>query len=82
MSTSTHDRVALRSMEALTALLEQWIGLDAQTLGSTAIARAVRVRMEACGEPDEVAFLARLSQDSDEQGRLIDEVVFGIPGPW
>ena len=80
MSTSTHDRVALRSLEALTSLLEQWIGLDAQTLGSAAIARAVRVRMEACGEPDEGAFLARLSRDADEQGRLIDEVV--VPESW
>jgi len=80
MSTSAHDPVASHSTDALVALLERWIGLDAQTLGSAAIARAVRVRREACGEPDEGAFLARLARDTDEQGRLIDEVV--VPESW
>jgi len=69
-----------RADESLVTLLEQWIGLDAHTLGATAIARAVRVRREACGEPNEVAFLARLARDADEQGRLIDEVV--VPESW
>jgi chemotaxis protein methyltransferase WspC len=61
-------------------LLERWIGLDSQTVGSAAIARAVRVRMEACGDPDEETFLARLARDAAEQGRLIDEVV--VPESW
>jgi chemotaxis protein methyltransferase WspC len=62
------------------SLLERWIGLDSQTVGSGAIARAVRMRMDACGESDEGAFLARLDRDADERGRLIDEVV--VPESW
>jgi len=80
MNTAAHDRVPPRTAEALARLLEQWIGLDAQTLGSAAIARAVRVRREACGEPDDGAFLARLARDTAEQRRLIDEVV--VPESW
>jgi chemotaxis protein methyltransferase WspC len=61
-------------------LLERWIGLDAQTVGSAAFARAVRVRMVACGAPDEAAFLGLLASDAAEQGRFIDEVV--VPESW
>jgi chemotaxis protein methyltransferase WspC len=75
-----HDRVVPRPEQALVTLLEQWIGLDAQTLGSAAIARAVRVRREACGEADDSAFLARLARDAEERVRLIDEVV--VPESW
>jgi hypothetical protein len=35
------------------ALLQRWIGLDAQTIGSTAVSRAVQIRMQACGESEE-----------------------------
>jgi chemotaxis protein methyltransferase WspC len=62
------------------ALLERWIGLDAHTVGSTAIARAVRVRMGACGETDEAVFLAHLTRDDAERDRFIDEVV--VPESW
>lgn len=68
---------ACRSAESW---LERWIGLDSQTVGSAAIARAVRLRMEACGEPDEVAFIARITRDAAEQCRFIDEVV--VPESW
>jgi chemotaxis protein methyltransferase WspC len=61
-------------------LLERWIGLDAETVGSGAIARAVRMRMDACGETDEPSFLARLEWDAEERERLIDEVV--VPESW
>ena len=62
------------------ALLERWIGLDAHTVGSTTIARAVRVRMGACGETDETAFLERLTRDDAERDRFIEEVV--VPESW
>jgi chemotaxis protein methyltransferase WspC len=62
------------------ALLERWIGLDAHTVGSTAIARAVRVRMGDCGETDETTFLTRLTRDDAERDRFIDEVV--VPESW
>ena len=62
------------------ALLERWIGLDVHTVGSTAIARAVRVRMGACGETDEAVFLAHLTRNDAERDRFIDEVV--VPESW
>jgi chemotaxis protein methyltransferase WspC len=62
------------------ALLERWIGLDAHTVGRTAIARAVRVRMGACGETDEAAFLARLARDDAERDWFVEEVV--VPESW
>ena len=65
---------------AAETLLELWIGLDPHTVGRNAIARAVRVRMEACGESDEDAFIARLTHDATQQGRLIEEVV--VPESW
>jgi chemotaxis protein methyltransferase WspC len=71
---------AAKACRSAEMLLERWIGLDSQTVGSAAITRAVRVRMEACAEPDEEAFLARLARDPAEQGRFIDEVV--VPESW
>ena len=83
MHPSSPHPVAPQTAEACLlaeAFLEQWIGLDSQTVGSGAIARAVRMRMNACGEPDEGAFLARLSRDAEERERFIDEVV--VPESW
>jgi chemotaxis protein methyltransferase WspC len=68
---------ACRSAETF---LERRIGLDPHIVGSNAIAHAVRVRMEACGESDEEAFLARLARDATQQGLFIDEVV--VPESW
>lgn len=36
--------------------------------------------MNACGEPEEGAFLARISRDAEERERFIDEVV--VPESW
>lgn len=66
-----------RSVEAF---LRQTIGLDPETIGSTAIARAVGTRMRACADRDERAFLDRLVHDAEEQLRLIEEVV--VPESW
>jgi chemotaxis protein methyltransferase WspC len=57
------------------ALLQRWIGLDAQTIGSTAVSRAIQTRMQACGDFEEGGYLARLTRDTDEQSRFIDEIV-------
>jgi chemotaxis protein methyltransferase WspC len=62
------------------ALLQRWIGLDAQTIGSTAVSRAIQTRMQACGDSEEGGYLARLTRDTDEQGRFIDEIV--VPESW
>ena len=83
MHPSSPHPVAPQTAEACLlaeAFLEQWIGLDSQTVGSGAIARAVRIRMNACGEPEEGAFLARISRDAEERERFIDEVV--VPESW
>ena len=83
MHSSSPHPVAPQTAEACRlaeAFLERSIGLDSQTVGSGTIARAVRMRMNACGEPDEGAFLARLSRDAEERERFIDEVV--VPESW
>jgi chemotaxis protein methyltransferase WspC len=83
MHPSSPHPVAPQTAEACRlaeAFLERWIGLDSQTVGSSAIARAVRMRMNACGEPEEGAFLARISRDAEERERFIDEVV--VPESW
>ena len=83
MHPSSSHPVAPQTAEACClaeAFLERWIGLDSQTVGSGAIARAVKIRMNACGEPEEGAFLARISRDAEERERFIDEVV--VPESW
>ena len=83
MHPSSPHPVAPQTAEACLlaeAFLEQWIGLDSQTVGSGAIARAVKIRMNACGEPEEGAFVARISRDAEERERFIDEVV--VPESW
>jgi chemotaxis protein methyltransferase WspC len=62
------------------ALLQQWIGLDAQTIGTAAVSRAIQIRMQSCGESEEGGYLARLTRDTDEQSRFIDEIV--VPESW
>lgn len=62
------------------AWLRRTIGLDPLTLGSDAVARSVRRRMEACGETDESRYAVRLAADAEEAARLIDDVV--VPESW
>ncbi|MFM8434764.1 MAG: CheR family methyltransferase [Planctomycetia bacterium] len=58
-------------------LLARWIGLDPDTIGPPAIARAVRTRMEALGLESPAAALERADTDPTERDRLIEEVVVG-----
>jgi len=67
-------------LRAAEALLERRIGLDAQSIGSAAIARAVRARMKASGDLDATAFVRQLTHDSEACDRLIEEVV--VPETW
>lgn len=62
------------------SLLQQWIGLDSQTIGTAAVSRAIQIRMQACGDSEEGGYLARLTRDADEQVRFIDEIV--VPESW
>ena len=60
---------------AVEAALRDWIGLDAATLGATAITRAVRGRMRALGMTDSDAFAAVVRSDPAERDRLVEDVI-------
>lgn len=63
------------SMAHAENLLREWIGLDASTIGSTAVARAIRGRMTAVGIDDVDAFVAAVRADPAERDRLVEEVI-------
>ncbi|MBP0495012.1 CheR family methyltransferase [Pararoseomonas indoligenes] len=67
-------------LAGIEALLKQRIGLDAATIGTAAIARAVRSRQAACALPDIQAYHARLLDSPAEVQELIDAVV--VPETW
>ncbi|MCE9630608.1 MAG: protein-glutamate O-methyltransferase CheR [Planctomycetia bacterium] len=56
-------------------LLREWIGLDASTIGTAALARAVRGRMAALGVDDPERFAALVRADRAERDRLVEEVI-------
>jgi len=56
-------------------LLRRWIGLDASTIGSAAIERAVRSRMADLGVGSADALLDRVRTDAAERDRLVEEVI-------
>jgi len=59
----------------LEAFLAEWIGLDASSLGPTAIERACRARREALGISDPQDLARRVRDDAAERDRLVEEVV-------
>ncbi|WP_293126193.1 CheR family methyltransferase [Microcoleus sp. bin38.metabat.b11b12b14.051] len=65
---------------AIEALLRQKIGLDALTIGSNTITRAVNRRMADCGLTDINIYLAKLQTSPPELEELIESVV--IPETW
>lgn len=69
-----HDTVAT-ARTTVCQLLEEWIGLDAGTVGPAAIDRAVRERMKATGTTDAAAYSARASNDLSERDLLVEEVI-------
>lgn len=68
------------SQAAIEALLRQKIGLDANVIGSTMIARAVQQRLLACELPSITAYLKRLQTSSQEVDALIESLV--VPETW
>ena len=68
------------AQEAIEALLRQKIGLDANSIGSRTIARAVEKRQSACGLPDRAAYLRHLQTVARELEELIETVV--VPETW
>jgi chemotaxis protein methyltransferase WspC len=65
---------------AVEVLLAERIGLDPETVGAGAIARALDARRSALGLKDRDTYLQLLSGSEDEQQELIEEVV--IPESW
>jgi len=72
MSIIQHHPAALRVAEAV---LRDWIGLDAETIGRAALDRAVRGAIEAEPGCDDDTFAARLAGDSGLRDRLVEEVI-------
>jgi chemotaxis protein methyltransferase WspC len=60
---------------AIEALLRDWIGLDATTIGTPAVERAVRARMAATGVADAAEYACRVETDPAERDLLVEEVV-------
>ncbi len=63
------------ALAIIQALLEEWIGLDAGTVGTASIDRAVSERMKAKGEADPAAYARRASADPTERDLLVEEVI-------
>jgi chemotaxis protein methyltransferase WspC len=61
-------------------LLKQTIGLDAASIGSTAVERAVQERLLACRLADAQTYWERLSGSGTELQELIEAVV--VPETW
>lgn len=71
------DALALAGIEAL---LKAAMGLDASSLGPSAIQRAVQARRRASGASDAAAYLLRLGEDARELQALVECVV--VPETW
>lgn len=67
-------------LQAIERLLKQTMGLNAASIGSSAITRAVQQRMREHGVAGAEDYLARLHSDSAELQRLIDLVI--VPETW
>lgn len=61
-------------------LLKRVMGLDAASIGTPAIERAVQQRMTACGLPDAGVYLEHLRGSTDERQELIETVI--VPETW
>jgi len=61
-------------------LLKQTMGLDAASIGSAVVQRAVQERLAACQLPDAQAYWERLGSSAPELQELIEAVV--VPETW
>lgn len=75
--TSGHAVDHAGGVAAVEALLRDWIGLDATTIGTPAVERAIRARMAATGGADVAAYASRVDSDPAERDLLVEEVVVG-----
>jgi chemotaxis protein methyltransferase WspC len=67
-------------LDRFAALLKASMGLDAASVGSSAIERAVRERQQACHLRDRQAYWRRVCESERELQALIDAVV--VPETW
>jgi chemotaxis protein methyltransferase WspC len=68
------------SVARIVSLLNQRIGLDAESIGAAAVARAVDARCTACGLAGAEQYWERLHQSAEEIQALIEAVV--VPETW
>ena len=68
------------TQEAIEALLREKIGLEANSLGSSTIARSIRQRMLDSGLPDMQTYLLRLRTSTQELEALIENII--VPETW
>jgi chemotaxis protein methyltransferase WspC len=61
-------------------LLRETIGLDADSIGPSALERAILDRQAACGLTDALAYAMRVRSSNDELQALIESVV--VPETW
>lgn len=62
-------------MKRIEHLLNREIGLNASSIGSSAVEAAVKVRLRACGGLEISEYLARLHSDPSERTALVEEIV-------
>jgi chemotaxis protein methyltransferase WspC len=62
-------------VKRIESLLSREIGLNARSIGSSAIEAAVKTRVRACGALDVSEYLARLERDPIERTALVEEIV-------
>lgn len=67
-------------MEAFARLLHETIGLDPESIGMSAIERAVRLRLATCQAGTPEAYLSYLRTTPDEVQALVETVV--VPETW
>ncbi|MFM7137346.1 MAG: CheR family methyltransferase [Planctomycetota bacterium] len=65
----------MTGFDDIEALLREWLGLDAATVGRAAVERAVRGRMKAAGLGDPAAFARLLRADLAERDLLVEDVI-------
>jgi len=70
----------MNALTELQGLLKRQMGLDAASIGSSAIEAAVRLRAAACGLMDFEAYRAHVAASEEELQELIEAIV--VPETW
>jgi chemotaxis protein methyltransferase WspC len=65
----------MSGFDDIEALLREWLGLDAATVGQAAVERAVRGRMKAARLDDPAAFARLLRSDPAARDLLVEDVI-------